>query len=134
MTPPAKLQPGNDALEAQLTALGATVQQGFQRIEQTLLSLDQRLRGLENREAGCQPLINSRLDAAWKTIDELKAELIVMKNRQAADKANQDEAITAQALTIGRLSHSLAVARWIGGLVGGGVVTYIVTQLMGLIR
>lgn len=117
------IQPGNDALEAQLTALGATVQQGFQRIEQTLLGLDQRLRGLENREAGCQPLINSRLDAAWKAIDELKADLLVLNNKQEADHVE-----------IARLGHSLALAKWVGGVVSTAFISWVIAELVGLIR
>jgi hypothetical protein len=142
MTP---ASPTNQALQAQLSALGETVQQGFQRIEQSLLGLDQRLRGLENREAGCQPLINQRLDAAWRTIDELKAEIAAIKKGQADDvnalkKAHADEIVSLKGQvvtlqgTITRLESRIGLVIGIGSLAGSAVIIWLTNNWLGLIK
>lgn len=49
--------------------------QGFAEIKGMLTSFDERIRGLETREAGCQPLLTARLEAAWRKLDEHDAEI-----------------------------------------------------------
>lgn len=122
MTPP-NLQ----ALQAQLTALGETMQQSLQRVETNIQDINNRLRGLENREAGCQPLINQRLDAAWRTIDEMKTEMAAIK------KSAGDEKI-AMGNRIAKLENSLGMVMWVGGIVGTAIILWLVNNWLGLIR
>ena len=123
-------QPGNDALQAQITALGENMQQGFSRIENTLLGLDQRLRNLENREAGCQPMVNSRLDATWRVIDELKADLVLLRKSIDDERGNIGKISTR----VTQLETRLGLVVAIGSTVGVGMISWIVAQLMGAIR
>jgi hypothetical protein len=123
-------QPGNDALQAQITALGENMQQGFSRIENTLLGLDQRLRNLENREAGCQPMVNSRLDATWRVIDELKADLVLLRKSIDDERGNSGKISTR----VTQLETRLGLVVAIGSTVGVGMISWIVAQLMGAIR
>ena len=133
MTPAARTsepQPGNDALQAQITALGETMQQGFTRIENTLLGLDQRLRNLENREAGCQPMVNARLDATWRVIDELKADQVILRKNIEEERGNSGRLSTR----VTQLETRLGLVMGIGSTFGVGVIGWIVAQLMGAIK
>lgn len=129
MTPP-NLQ----ALQAQLTALGETMQQSLQRVETNIQDINNRLRGLENREAGCQPLINQRLDAAWRSIDEVKAELLVIKKSAGADKAELIGTINTQAQTITKLQSRIGLITGVGSLVGSGIILWLLNNWLGLIK
>lgn len=117
MTPPQSLQSHqNEALQAQIVALGERMDQGFSRLENILSTFENRVRGLENREAGCQPLITSRLDAAWREIDSHTAEI---------KKLNE---------VITELRQANRIITWLGGTVGGAIILWIVGQTLGLIR
>ncbi len=61
--------------QAQLDALGERMDKGFSEIKEMLKGFDERVRGLETREAGCQPILTSRIDAAWRKIDSHETEL-----------------------------------------------------------
>lgn len=62
----------SSALQGQINGLGETMRAGFEEIKKLIGGIDERLRRLEMNEAGCQPIINQRLDAAWRKLDELE--------------------------------------------------------------
>jgi hypothetical protein len=51
------------ALQVQINDLGDRMAKGFDEIKQMLRDFDIRTRAIEQLEAGCQPLISSRIDA-----------------------------------------------------------------------
>ena len=61
---------GAESLQKQIDNLSTQVTQGFTRLEALLMNFDERVRSVENTQAGCQPVLTSRLDAAWRKIDE----------------------------------------------------------------
>ena len=113
MTPPNASQ---TALQQQITALGDRMEQGFAKLETIMTGVEGRVRGLEQREAGCQPIISSRLDAAWKTIDEHTAEI-----KRLSD-------------AILELKQTNKILTWLGGLMGGATVLWLLGNLLGLIK
>ena len=102
-------------LQSQITALGERMEQGFNKLESIMTGVEGRVRGLENREAGCQPILTSRLDAVWKRVDE-----------HESDIKKLNEAITA-------LKQTNKILSWLGGIVGGAALLWLITQLLGLI-
>jgi len=67
MTPP---RVDNSALQAQIESIGARMEKGFDELKAIWTGYDGRLRVLEQSDASNHPLMSSRLDAAWRTIDE----------------------------------------------------------------
>jgi hypothetical protein len=59
--------------QGQIDQLADTVRQGFGEIKTMLQALDERVRAIEKNEAGCYPVMTSKIDAAWREIDSLKA-------------------------------------------------------------
>jgi hypothetical protein len=113
MTPAAS---GQTALQQQITALGERMEQGFTKLESIMTGVEGRVRGLEQREAGCQPIITQRLDAAWKTIDEHTGEI-----KRLSD-------------AILELRQTNKILTWLGGLIGGATLLWLVSNLLGLIQ
>lgn len=114
MTPPPVTN--QSALQAQITALGETVSQGFNKLESMLNNIEERVRAIENAEAGSHPLINSRLDAVWKKVDQHEADLKVMKEDLSALKS------TNRILT------------GLGGLLASTVIVWLVTQILAAVK
>jgi hypothetical protein len=58
--------------QAQIDQLAESMRAGFGEIKTMLQALDERVRCIEKNEAGTFPIVNSKLDAAWREIDVLK--------------------------------------------------------------
>lgn len=114
MTPPQPSQ--NAAVQAQITALGDRMDRGFSELKEIMGCFETRVRGLEQREAGCQPLLQSRLDAAWREIDAHAAEI---------KKLND---------VIIELRQANRIVTWLGGIVGSAIILWIIGQTLGLIK
>jgi hypothetical protein len=65
--------PTTSTLQPQIDQLGVDMRAGFDELKNMITGIGERMRRLELNEAGCQPIINQRLDAAWKEIDQLKS-------------------------------------------------------------
>lgn len=89
--------------------------QGFNKIESLVTGVESRVRGLEQREAGCQPMINQRLDQAMLKINEHDADLRTLKE------------------TIAELKHTNKILTWLGGILGSVLLVWLISQLLGLI-
>lgn len=103
------------ALQDQINKLGERMDRGFSELKEIMTGVEGRVRGLENREAGCQPMVNSRLDAVWKRVDEHDADLKTMKE------------------TIAALKHTNTILSWLGGILGSALLLWLIGQLLGLI-
>lgn len=105
--------------QAQIDALGERMDKGFDKIAELLRGYEERLRGLENREAGCQPLLTSQLAAAWRKLDSHDAELEKLR-----------AAVSQSAKTAGQLE---AVSKWLLGVVTAIIVAVVIAFLTGRI-
>jgi hypothetical protein len=112
MTPPS----GQSALQQQIVALGDRMEQGFSELKTIMTGVEGRVRGLEQREAGCQPIVQARMDAAWKRIDEHESEI-----KRLSD-------------AILELRQTNKILTWLGGLMGGATILWLVGNLLGLIK
>jgi hypothetical protein len=66
---------GFEPLQRQIDRITASVDAGFNRIETMLREIELRVRATEKQEAACSPLVNSKIDVAWRTIDTHSAQI-----------------------------------------------------------
>lgn len=109
-------------VQSQINALGERMEAGFKRLEDKINSFEERVRSVEHSEASCQPLLQARLDAAWRQIESNGAKIETMAGVQAQ-----------QQQMIGELRHSNKIMTWLGGLVGSGLILWLISQLLQLI-
>ena len=109
----------NSAIQSQLVELSvrfARMERDLQEIKDTLSASDKKIGDMEKNEAGRNPLIERRLEALEKRTDKHGNEI--------------DELI--------KITQSLAntnkVLTWVSGLAGGGVIAWLVAQILSLIR
>lgn len=119
MSPPRTATASVDTSLAQIEALGERMDRQFNEIKEMLLRYDERLRRLETREAACSPLIGSKLDAAWRKIDNHEAEMASMR-KNVADMAK----------VVDRLE---SVAKWLLGIFTALIVSLVIAFLTGKI-
>lgn len=120
MTPAAGTQ--QTALQKQIDDLGVRMDRGFEDLKAMMAGYEGRLRGVETREAGCSPIVNARMDAAWKAIDA-----------HTADIKEHEEDIQKMQQTIVELKRTNALLSWIGGLSGSAIIVWLISQLLGLV-
>ena len=109
----------NTNLQSQITELSARVNQiacGIDDIKNMLKQVEERVRKLENNEAGAHPLMESRIDAAWRKIDE------------------HDKRLDTLAQMVSKLDQSNRLMAWLGGILGSTVLIWLVTQILQLLR
>ena len=117
MTPP---RVDNSALQAQIDNIGARMDKGFDELKMMLGGYDGRLRDLEKSDASSHPVMESRLDAAWRKIDEHTA--FIVAAQKTAD----------QALQVANKLES--VAKWILGIFTLVLVALIIAILTGKVH
>lgn len=101
-----------DYLDARLTELC----NGIGAIKAMLQTIEERVRKLENNEAGMHPLMESRIDAAWRKLED------------------HDRRIELLAQTVARLDHSNKLIAGLGSILASTVVIWLVTQILQVIK
>jgi len=129
MPTPSGAQTAQTALQAQITDLGVRMEKGFAKLEDIMTGVESRVRGLEQREAGCSPMVNAKLDAAWKAIDELKTANALQSDTNA-ELRKENETLR---LLVNKLENQVAIIATGLGLIGGTAVGWLVGKLLGLI-
>jgi len=85
-------------------------------IKSMLKNIEERVRQLETAEAGAHPLIESRIDAAWRKLEEY------------------DKRITCISDAVVRFEQSNRILNWLGGILGSAVLIWLVTQVLQIIK
>jgi len=65
---------------SQVDLLGERMDKGFSELKEMLIRYEERLRGVETREVGSFAVVGSRLDAAWKKIDDHTEEIKILSD------------------------------------------------------
>jgi len=113
MTPPGRRVSDSDnlaALQPQIDMLGEKVDRGFGELKEMLRSFDERLRKTEQAQAGCQPLVEMKVNAAWKKLDE------------------HDEAITNMTKSVDKLSE---IGKWLLGIITAMIISFLIALVTG---
>lgn len=106
----------NFSLQKQISDFGARLNQvadGVAEIKRMLQDIEKRVRNLEQSDAGSHPLMQSRIDSAWRKIDEHENDIKTLK------------------AAIARLETSNRLLAWLGGILGSTVIIWLVTQILG---
>ena len=109
----------NTAIQSQLVELSVRLtrmEKDLQEIKKTLFESDKKIGDMEKNEAGRNPLIERRLDNLEKRTDKHGSEIDELK------KITQSLASTIKILT------------WVLGIIGAGMLSWLVTQILSLIR
>jgi len=85
-------------------------------IKQMLRAVEERVRALENHEAGAHPLMENRIDAAWRKLEE------------------HDKKIDNLTQIVSRLDHSNRLMAWLGGILGSTVLIWLITQILQVVK
>lgn len=109
----------NHELQRQISDLTTRLEQigrDVAEIKAMVRALEERVRHIENNEAGAHPIMESRIDAAWRKIEE------------------HDKRIEVINQAIARLEQTNRMLAWLGGILGSTVLIWLVTQILGVIR
>lgn len=68
------------ALQAQIKSLEDRMEKGFNKLEGIMTGVESRVRTVENKEAACSPIMNSRVEAAWREIDKHTTQIKTLEN------------------------------------------------------
>jgi hypothetical protein len=110
-------------LQTQIDELGGRMDAGFRELKEMFRDFEERVRVSEQREAGCQPVVQARIDAAWRKIDEHTSDIKCL-----------NDTIKAMTETISALRHTNRILTWLGGVLGGVMATWFLMQILGLIK
>jgi hypoxanthine-guanine phosphoribosyltransferase len=105
------MPPNNwDIFQNQIRTLGESMAKNFDEVKGMLNAFDARVRSIETGEAGCQAIVASRLDAAWKKLDEHTSKL-----------NDTEKIVNTQVLVVDKLIDSQKqlkeILRWILGVI-----------------
>lgn len=105
----------NYGLQKQISDLSAQLRQDIGEIKMTLKSIEDRVRALENTEAGTHPLIESRIDAAWRKLEDHEKRMSLLSE------------------AVQQLQHANKLMTWLGGLLGSAVLLWLVGQILAMV-
>lgn len=109
----------NLSLQKQITEFATRLDQvakDVTEIKSMLKAIEERVRALENHEAGAHPIMESRIDAAWRKLEE------------------HDRKIDNLTMIVSRLDHSNRLMAWLGGILGSTVLIWLVTQILQAVK
>lgn len=105
------------ALQARIDEIGMRMDKGFDELKALLGNSEQRIRQIEQDQAGQHPLLESRIDAAWRKLDDHSLELKSVNTR--ADKA----LLIAERLEM--------IFRWLLGIITATIVAILIALISG---
>lgn len=108
----------NTQLQIQLAGIAGRlerIESDIGEIKDTLMSNDNRVRSIEQGQAGVHPVIDSRLDALEKRTTQHGAQIDELtKNMES-------------------LRQTVKTVTWVCGIAGGAIITWLIAQLLALI-
>jgi len=119
------MTPGNTAtLQFELNSLGERMEKNFDEVKAMMNGFDSRVREIEKGEAGCQAIVTSRLDAAWKKLDEHTDSL------KDIEKIVQDQLLIVSQL-IESQKQIKDILKWVLGIVTAVIVVVVIGLATG---
>ena len=94
------------ALQAQIRSLEDRMEKGFTKLEGIMTGVESRVRTVENKEAACSPIMNSRVEAAWREI-----------NKQAVTLKIHEEKFNSFEDTLDKLVQTNNILKWLLGVI-----------------
>ena len=121
--PTARRATMQENLQRQIIQLSDRMDKGFEEIKRILGNVEERIRCLERNDDGYQPLLTARVDVNNKKLDD--HEKLIQRHT---------DLITAINLDIAGLKKTNAILSWLGGIMGSGIIIWLLGQFLGLIQ
>ena len=107
-------------LQEQINTLGTRMDKGFDELKSIVSGFDGRVRDVELKEANHNPILTSKVDAAWRKLDEHDGVLKDL-DRQIEDVKK----------TISELMQTNKILKWILGVLTALLTAYMINLLVG---
>ena len=107
-------------LQTQINSLGTRMEKGFDEIKSIVSGFDVRVRNVELKEANCNPMLTSRVDAAWRKLDE--HETTMKEFEKTFDELEK---------TVNELVSTNKVLKWILGVLTALLVALLIKLVVG---
>jgi hypothetical protein len=108
----------------QIKTLGESMNKSFDEVKGAMFNFDERVRGIEKSEVGCQAVVSGRLDAAEKKLDEHTSML-----------ADLEKLVANQVLLVSQLIESQKglnnILKWILGIFTAVIVVIVIGLATG---
>ena len=101
-------------LQQQITSLGDRMEKSFEKLEKLMSGMDDRVRAVETREAGCQPFLTSKISDAFIIIGEHERKI------DAVEKA------------LSALVHTNNILKWLLGISTAGLTALLIKLIVGV--
>ena len=93
------------ALQKQIDDLGDRMEKGFAEIKEMIKGFDVRMRNVEQNQAGCQPILTARIEAAFQKLAQLDIKINEL-----------DQTLISQRAKITELQHTNNILKWLLGI------------------
>lgn len=114
---------GSTTMQNQINLMKEMMERGFGEIKTMLTALDTRMRQIEQSEARCYPVIDSRVGEVEKDVATHEKEIEAL--RQLTNDLQ---------IAIEKQVGFNRIVSWVGGIVGSAIIVWVISQLMGLIH
>ena len=113
-----------DGFQQQLKSLGERMDKGFDEIKAMLRFFDERVRGVETREASCQPVVINRLDSVNDDLEEHALSIKELTNLANVQALAITKMIEAQ-------KHLDRLLKWGLGIVTAVITVFVIALMTG---
>lgn len=123
------MPPGESAIQSQIDSLGDRMATGFGELKDILRPVEDRLRAIERMEAGCQPVMITRIDSVIKQVADHETRL-QNKSQQIINLEKQVTSLAEQIKSLVGIYKSMVKFYWAIGIpfilaVGGFLMSLI---------
>ena len=87
------------------------IAQDLVEIKEKIGTLEDRLRSIETNQAGSQPLLETKIETAWRRLEEHERKLEILS----------------------KLEQSNKMLTWLGGILGSTVLIWLITQILRIL-
>lgn len=114
-----KVESSERVYQEHIGALNKSLDKGIDEIKAMLSTFDKRMREVETQDASFQPLLTSRMDAAWRRIDAHSIEL---------DRYREGLVMLTQSI-----KQLESISRWLVGIFTSVIVAVVIGFVTGKI-
>jgi len=107
-------EPEYITLQKQIAVVSMQIEkiaQDILEIKEKICTLEERMRLIETNQAGSHPLLEAKIDAAWRRLEEHERKLEI----------------------VSKLEQSNKMLTWLGGILGSTVLIWLITQILEIL-
>lgn len=100
-------------LQTQINSLGVRMEKGFDEIKAAINNFEKRVHSIELSEASCNPIVHSKIDAAWRKLEEHGVKLEKLET------------------AVETMTHTNNILKWILGILTPVMVALVIKLVVG---